>query len=146
LEPRRQLRIAADGARHAVRSIAALLGLAVALGADALAAEQPRTDALVPGTRFHATGEIPCAQAAGQPMRPCRFGVVRQGLGRAEVTVFRPDGSVRTIVFEGARPVRFGGAAPTAGAAMTVDQDRDLFTVRIGTERYEIPEAVVSGG
>jgi hypothetical protein len=29
---------------------------------------------------------------------------------------------------------------------MTVSRDGALFTVRIGTERYEIPDSVVSGG
>jgi hypothetical protein len=106
----------------------------------------PRTDARVPGTRFHATGEIPCAQAAGRPTRPCRFGVVRHGPGRAEVTVFRPDGSLRTIAFEGGRPARFDAAAATEDVPMVVARDADLFTVRIGAERYEIPEAVVSAG
>lgn len=129
-----------------MRGIALLLGLATAPGAGSLAAGPPSTDALVPGTHFHATGDIPCAQTAGQPMRPCRFGVVRQGLGRAEVTVVRPDGSVRTIAFEGGQPAHFAGAAAADGARMTVAKDQDLFTVRIGEERYEIPEAVISGG
>lgn len=34
-------------------------------------------DATVPGTKFSATGSLPCARAAGQPMANCRFGVAR---------------------------------------------------------------------
>ena len=34
-------------------------------------------DALVPGTEYHAVGDIPCALGAGRPEGSCPFGVVR---------------------------------------------------------------------
>lgn len=97
-------------------------------------------DALVPGTPYHATGEIPCARAAGQPMRPCQFGVVREGLGKATVTISTDAGP---------RIVRFVRGAPVSSdaiGALTFIQRADLFLITIGDERYEIPEAVVTGG
>jgi len=99
-------------------------------------------DTLVPGTGFHATGQVPCAAAAGQPMGSCGFGVVRQGAGRAEVTIAWPDGRRWRITFANGRP-----AGHDAGPApMTVRQEADLFLIAIGAARIEIPEAVVTGG
>jgi len=57
---------------------------------------QPPTDALVPGTGFHATGNIPCARWAGQPMGSCLFGVVREGDGSGTVR-FRFSHGILTL-------------------------------------------------
>ena len=97
----------------------------------------PSQDARVAGTPFHATGTIPCARAAAQPMAQCRFGVVRQGPGAAEVTVFWPDGATRVIAFAGGRPT---------GAGLQARKDDDLFRIAIGAQRFEIPDAVITGG
>lgn len=94
-------------------------------------------DARVAGTRFHATGTVPCARAAAQPMAQCRFGVVRGGAGAAEVTIFWPDGGSRVIAFAGGRPT---------GAGLAARKDGDLFRIAIGAERFEIPEAAITGG
>ena len=67
----------------------------------------PGQDARVAGTKFHATGNIPCARYAGQPMNQCRFGVVRKGQGNGAVTVFWPDGGNRVIFFENGTPASF---------------------------------------
>jgi hypothetical protein len=100
----------------------------------------PPHDALVAGTPFHATGVIPCAQNEGQPTRPCRFGVVREGAGKASVTVF---------YHEGRRVIRFDAGVPAssdASGSVAFKKNADLFLISIGSERYEIPEAVVTGG
>ena len=110
------------------------------------AAAAPVTDARVAGTPFHATGTIPCARAAGQPMAQCRFGVVRHGAGTAEVTILWPDGGSRVIGFTGGRPTAFGLTAADGAARPEVRKDDDLFRIGIGAQRFEIPEAVVSGG
>jgi hypothetical protein len=107
---------------------------------------QPPTDALVPGTGFHATGNIPCARWAGQPMGSCLFGVVREGDGSGTVTVSWPDGGNRVLFFENATPVDFDRSEADGSAGMTVAQEADLYFVRIGDERFEIPEAVLTGG
>lgn len=103
----------------------------------------PPGDALVPGTPFHATGTIPCAIAKDQPTSPCRFGVVRQGVGRAAVTIFMPGGTERVIRFDNGVPS--GSNAPT-GAKLGFKRNADLFLISINAERYEVPEAVLNGG
>lgn len=108
-----------------------------------LAESGPPTDAVVAGTVFHATGEIPCATAKGQPKVPCRFGVVRQGLGKAEVSVFLPGGQTRILRFENGVP---SGSDAPADARLSFKHQADLFLISINAERFEIPEAVVNGG
>jgi hypothetical protein len=103
-------------------------------------------DALVPGTKYHATGDIPCARYAGQLMHQCRFGVVRKGQGNGAVTVFWPDGGNRVILFENGKPASFDQLQADGDARMSVSQNADLFTVTIGTQRFEIPDAVINGG
>jgi hypothetical protein len=103
-------------------------------------------DAKVPGTSFNATGAIPCARRAGQPSTSCRFGVVRNGGGNAAVTVFWPDGGARVISFRGGAPVSFERQSGDADTTLSVTHNADLFLITIGAERFEIPEAVASGG
>lgn len=93
------------------------------------------------GTPFDATGEVPCATAEGQPMRPCPFGVVRDGPGNAGVWIALGDGRERAILFEGGVPV-----SADSPEVLSFEKSGDLFSVRVGTERYEIPEAIVFGG
>ena len=93
------------------------------------------------GTPFDATGSVPCATAAGQPSRPCLFGVIRQGPGNAGVWIALGDGQERHILFEAGEPV-----AANSGDALSYEKDADLYLIRVGDERYEVPEAVVYGG
>lgn len=103
----------------------------------------PPSDALVPGTSFHATGALPCALAKGQPMMQCRFGVVRQGLGKADVTIFLPGNEIRIIRFENGVPI--GSDAP-GNPRLSFTKQADLFLISINAVRFEIPEAVINGG
>jgi hypothetical protein len=103
-------------------------------------------DALVPGTDFNATGEIPCARNAGQPLGMCPFGVKRNGGGNGWVTVSWPDGGSRTIYFEKGRPSSYDQSQADGDKTLMVGQNADLFIVTIGTERFEIPDAVINGG
>jgi hypothetical protein len=93
------------------------------------------------GFPFDATGSVPCSTAAGQPSRPCPFGVVREGPGNAGVWIALGDGTERHFLFEGGVPV-----ATNVAAELTFSKEADLFLIRVGNERYEIPEAVVNGG
>ncbi len=94
--------------------------------------------------KFDATGKIPCAQAAGQPMGQCDFGVARAAGGNAALAVTRPDGRKRLIYFE--RGKATGADASQADGAFRSSKEADLFRIEIGNERYEIPEAAVVGG
>jgi hypothetical protein len=98
----------------------------------------PGTDAKVPGTRFHATGQVPCTIGSAPPAQ-CDFGVVRAGAGRAEVTVTPPGGPPRVLTFS--------GAAVTTGGSVKTERQGDAWRIEIdGVERYLIPDAVVNGG
>lgn len=102
----------------------------------------PSGDALVPGTPFHATAQVPCATVEGQPTRPCEAGVIRGGAGSATVRVTLPQGGERNIYFEGGE-----ATSSDAAGAIEVQRDGDLSRIRIGTnERYEIVDALVQGG
>ena len=95
---------------------------------------------------YDAKGKVPCAQYKGQPMGQCDFGVTRTGNGNATVVITRPDGRNRTIVFVGARATRADISEADGGAAFSVQREGDLNLIRVGDERYEIPDAAVSGG
>lgn len=127
------------------------LDVAIAAAGSSSEANRPygsqgEVDALVPGTNFHATGEIPCARVAGQPMGSCSFGVRREGGGSGSITVFWPDGGNRVIYFEDGTPSSYDESEADGGARMTVGREADLFMVRIGEQRFEIFDAIISGG
>ena len=118
-----------------------------AVGPDGGVAMGPDDSAYRAGQgQFDATGKIPCAQASGQPMTQCEFGVARAGGGDATVVITRPDGRKRAIYFS--RGVAIGADTSEADRSgdFRVTKESDLNMVRVGTERYEIPDAVVLGG
>ena len=105
----------------------------------------PKGDAKVAGTDFHATGNIPCSMGGGQPTGSCAFGVTREGGGSGMVTVTRPDGRKRVIFFEKGRATGYDQSQADTGEFRASRQE-DLSIVQIGSERYEIPDAVINGG
>jgi len=118
-----------------------------AVGPDGGVAMGPDDSALRAGQeQFDATGKVPCAQQTGQPMTQCEFGVARAGGGDATVVITRPDGRKRAIYFS--RGVAIGADTSQADGygEFSVTREGDLNMVRVGTERYEIPDAVVLGG
>lgn len=102
-------------------------------------------DALVPGTDYHATGSLPCAMRAGDPSGSCPFGVVREGGGSGMVVVTKPDGRTRAIFFENGEAIGADVSEADPGEFFSA-RDADTTIVRIGDERYEIPDAVLTGG
>ena len=120
--------------------------LEVAIDAPASTTDVTSPDAKLAGTDFNATGQIPCARQAGQPMNQCEFGVKREGNGNGMITVFWPDGGNRVIFFEMNTPTSFDQSQADGNAQMVVDQNSDLYIVTIGDQRFEIPEAVMTGG
>ena len=110
------------------------------------AGAHPRTsDAKVPGTPYHATGEVPCVLGSGQPKGSCRFGVVRTSAGSGTVTVTKPDGRTRSIFFEKGRATGYDMSQADPGE-FSARKQGDTSLISIGQERYEIPDAVISGG
>jgi hypothetical protein len=96
--------------------------------------------------RFDATGQIPCAQAKGQPMGQCAFGVARAGGGTATVVVTRPDGRKRAIFFDKGKALGADLSQADGNMTFRATKEADLYRIQAGDERYEIPEAVVFGG
>jgi len=93
------------------------------------------------GTPFDATGTVACALAPSRPMSRCLFGVIRQGPGNAGIWIAVGGGAERYFLFEAGTPV-----TSNTNGELSFDKLDDLYRIRIGEERYEIPEAVVYGG
>jgi hypothetical protein len=110
-------------------------------GAAPAMAEVPEGGPKGNGVPFDATGQVSCAAAAGAAMGSCPFGVVRDGPGNAGVWIALGDGAERAILFEGGVPVSADSPAP-----LSFTRDGDLFTISVGDERYQFPEALVNGG
>ena len=102
-------------------------------------------DAKVAGTEFHATGNIPCSMGGGQPTGSCKFGVKREGGGSGTVQVTKPDGRTRLIIFDKGKAIGYDQSQADR-SEFRASKEADLNVVHIGSERYEIPDAVISGG
>lgn len=121
--------------------------LAPAVSPDGSVATGPDDSALRAGQGdFDATGSIPCAQVIGQPATECEFGVARAGGGYAAVVVTRPDGHTRAIFFRMGIAIGADTSEADNPGEFSASREGDLSLVRIGGERYEIPDAVVLGG
>jgi hypothetical protein len=96
--------------------------------------------------KFNATGKIPCAQNKGQPMGQCDFGVARAGGGTAAVSITRPDGRTRVIFFKAGKAVAADLSQADGNMSFSATKEADLYMIRAGNERYEIPEAAIYGG
>lgn len=110
------------------------------------AAAPSPTDALVPGTPFHATGDVPCVPAAGAAETLCAFGVVREGGGTGSVQLTLPDGATRTVRVENGVPVAVDPAPGETAPPMSTVREGDSSIVTIGDQRFVIPDAVIFGG
>jgi hypothetical protein len=120
--------------------------LTPAVAPDGAVAMGPDTSALRAGQGdFDATGRIPCAQHVGQPMTQCDFGVARAGGGYATVVITLPEGMRRAIFFR--MGIAIGADTSEADPGeFSVYRESDLNFIRVGDERYEIPDAVILGG
>ena len=95
---------------------------------------------------FDAVGTIPCAQFRGQPTTACSFGVARETGGTATVVVTRPDGSSRALFFEKGALLSADTSQADGYPEISSRREADLTFVRVGDERYEVPDAVTFGG
>jgi hypothetical protein len=107
-------------------------------------------DAKVPGTPYHATGTVPCSvgtDAKGSVQ--CSFGVIRGGLGRAEVYLASPGFDV-TLHKDKLRVLKFAGDTVTSldpKDRVTSEKQDDNWAISVNEFYfYVIPEAVISGG
>jgi hypothetical protein len=105
-------------------------------------------DAVVAGTNYDATAQIPCAGYNGAPAGLCDAGVVRGTETGTFVEVMLPDGRKRIIFFNADGSfLSFSTAEADGTAAMAIGSSRegDTTVATLGTERYEIPDAFVRG-
>ena len=118
--------------------------LTVGVSGAPLAPIAASTDALLPGTSYHASATIDCVPAFESAPSKCEVFVIRRGFdGTATIDI---PGSVgnRSILIVKGTPV-----ASNAQAMDTLSYERrgDVTIVKLGaTERYEIPDALVVGG
>ncbi len=93
---------------------------------------------------FNTTGKIRCTHLSEEAMTQCDFGAARAGGGYATVVITKPDGTTRAIYFRRGTPVGADTSEADPGE-FEASREGDLNTIRIGSERYEIPDAVVLG-
>lgn len=121
--------------------------LKAAVSPDGSVATGPDDSALRAGQgKFDATGPLPCAQHAGQPMDQCEFGVARAGGGYATLVIKKPDGRTRAISFRMGKPIGADTSQADGYPEFRATKESDLHFIRIGNERDESPDAVVRRG
>lgn len=103
-------------------------------------------DAQVTGTGFDATGAVECYPAPGAETQMCSFGVIRDGNGSGTVTVTLPDGTSRTITYDGGLPVGFDKSQADGDIAFEAKRQSDGYMVFIGPTSFVIPDAAIDGG
>lgn len=129
------------------RGYVSVTSLKPAVSPDGSVITGPEDSALRAGQgKFDATGPLPCAQQAGQPMGRCEFGVARARGGYATIIIKKPDGRTRTIFFRIGRPIGANVSQVEGDLKFSATQENDLHLIRVGNERYEIPDAVIVGG
>lgn len=119
--------------------------LTVEISPGAVKAPSAAGDALVPGTNFNATTEVPCSRAAGQPSTSCKAGVVRRGNGSADVTVFWPDGGNRVLFFKEGQFAGSDTSSADGDTHTSSTTENGLYLIRVGPQRFEIPDVLVLG-
>jgi hypothetical protein len=125
------------------RNEASTYSLKVGIGGIPLAPIPASRDAVLPGTPYHASAEVPCMSGSSGKAASCKASVIRRANNSATVVVTNPEGQKRHFLF-------------VKGKAVTSDQPEKLSVQRRGDvsvlslgenfERYEIVDALVVGG
>jgi hypothetical protein len=125
------------------RNEASTYSLKVGIGGIPLAPKAASRDAVLPGTPYHASAEVPCMSGSSGKAASCKASVIRRANNSATVVVTNPEGQKRQFLF-------------VKGKAVTSDQPEKLSVQRRGDvsvlslgenfERYEIVDALVVGG
>jgi hypothetical protein len=125
------------------RNESAAYTLDMAVTGQPLAPLPAAQDALVAGTRFHASAVVPCQTPGAEAGAACQASVTRRGRdGTATVELRGANGLVRNVLFVKGRPV-----ASDSAQTMSSSRQGDLVTVRVGgDERYDVPDALLTGG
>ncbi|WP_050927624.1 META domain-containing protein [Aestuariivita boseongensis] len=95
---------------------------------------------------FDVAGRLPCAKGVGAPMSTCAFGAARDAGGSATVSVMRADGTDRGLFFTDGVFISATTSQVDGGFQQQATREGDLTLIRVGDERYEVPDAIIFGG
>ncbi len=125
------------------RNESARYTLTLDVSGQALAATPAAEDALIPGTSFYASAKVVCTVPFEPKVKECDAFVIRRGFdGTATVEVRWGEGMKRRILF-----VRHEVVAADSPEMPVFERRSDFTIVRFGSdERFEIPEALITGG
>ena len=99
-------------------------------------------DALLPGTKFHASGSIRCQPYGDTKPQQCEAFVIRRGTDGTATVEIPTKAIKRRILFVNGTPV-----ASDSSEKMTVTRQGDVTTVKFESgESYEIVDALIFGG
>jgi hypothetical protein len=100
-------------------------------------------DALISGTPYHASAEVPCLSGSSGRVSGCKASVIRRANNSATVVVKNPEGQKRQFLFVNGKAV-----ASDQPEQLTVQKRGDVSLLSLGEnfERYEIVDALVVGG
>lgn len=115
--------------------------LELAVTGKALRPLSEQQDAHIPGTAYHAQATINC-QPSYTEVKTCQASVIRRGFdGTATVDLSWGSGGKRSILFVKGQPVAADVAIPFTFSKQA-DSNQVIFD---GDERFEIPDALITG-
>jgi hypothetical protein len=101
-------------------------------------------DALVSGTSYHATAKIKCVPAYETAKKDCDASVIRRGHDGTATVDVAGAAENRSILFVKGKPV---ASNASRGDVLSSERQGDVTVVKLGdSERYEIPDALLTGG
>lgn len=117
--------------------------LDMAVTGKALLPTPAAKDALVPGTTFHASAQIPCTLASGGPARRCDAYAMRRGFGgNATLEVLVDYGVRRHVLFVNGKAV-----SSDAPDAMKASRHGDVTEIEFDQgDKLSVPDAFIAGG
>ena len=125
------------------RQEASRYSLRIGISGAPLAPIAASRDALIPGTPYHASAEVPCISGSSGNVASCKAFVIRRANNSATVVVTSPEGQKRQFLF-----VKGKAVASDQPEKLMVQKRGDVSVLSLGEnfERYEIVDALVVGG
>ncbi len=106
----------------------------------------PETSALRAGQgKFDAKGQISCTLPKQDTTR-CDFQVARSGGGYATVVITKPDNRDRIVFFRYGRAIGASTSQAQGYETFKASKEKDVHVIHIGSETYQVPDAVIFGG
>lgn len=100
------------------------------------------SDALIPGTPYHATADVPFEHYLYKDIKKCKAGVIRRGVDGTATLEFLFKGLRRRVLF-----VKGQAVATDAPVPATTTVSGDTITLRVGVdETYRLNKALLYGG